>query len=212
MEEVTKTDGRTILFVSHNMGAIEQLCNKCILIEKGKIKMFGETKKVINSYLEVMSKNMSTPLNERKDRTGAGNIRFEEIKFSGKTNSNIYEIGDDVDIHLKIKNTLPKDTPVNIILNILTATAQPLFSCDTLQKEQIFTLPASSVSKMTCKIIAPPLALGDYHINIGIIATNELEDRVAPAAEFSIKSGQFENHIKPNPYFPIFSKYDWKKE
>lgn len=38
MEEVTRTKGRTILFVSHNMAAIERICNRCILIEKGQIK------------------------------------------------------------------------------------------------------------------------------------------------------------------------------
>ncbi|MBU1684026.1 ABC transporter ATP-binding protein, partial [Patescibacteria group bacterium] len=51
MEEVTKKDGRTILFVSHNMGAIEQLCGRCILLKDGEIKIAGKTGKVINEYL-----------------------------------------------------------------------------------------------------------------------------------------------------------------
>lgn len=51
MEEVTKQGGRTILFVSHNMGAIERLCTKTILLNKGKIIKFGETSEVINYYL-----------------------------------------------------------------------------------------------------------------------------------------------------------------
>jgi lipopolysaccharide transport system ATP-binding protein len=52
MEEVTKKDGRTILFVSHNMTAIQALCKKTVLIENGKVKMFGETEQVIKHYLE----------------------------------------------------------------------------------------------------------------------------------------------------------------
>lgn len=52
MEEVTKGLGRTILFVSHNMAAIQRLCSKTILLEKGKMKMFGETEKVVNFYLD----------------------------------------------------------------------------------------------------------------------------------------------------------------
>lgn len=51
MEEVTQKAGRTILFVSHNMGAIQNLCGKTILLEKGTVKMFGETSKVIDYYL-----------------------------------------------------------------------------------------------------------------------------------------------------------------
>ena len=51
MEEVTGKAGRTILFVSHNMAAVEKLCSKTILFEKGSIVMVGETRKVIAHYL-----------------------------------------------------------------------------------------------------------------------------------------------------------------
>jgi len=52
MDEVTKEAGRTILFVSHNMSAIQNLCKRSILLENGKIKMIGETKEVIDEYFE----------------------------------------------------------------------------------------------------------------------------------------------------------------
>jgi len=51
MEEVTKEDGRTILFVSHNLDAIQRLCTKTILLKKGEVIKFGETAEVINYYL-----------------------------------------------------------------------------------------------------------------------------------------------------------------
>ena len=50
MENVAK-EGRTVLFVSHNMGAIEKLCNKCIWIDKGKVRKTGDTMDVIQKYL-----------------------------------------------------------------------------------------------------------------------------------------------------------------
>lgn len=49
MEDVSK-EGRTILFVSHNMDAIKRLCERAILLEKGQIKMIGKTKDVIDEY------------------------------------------------------------------------------------------------------------------------------------------------------------------
>lgn len=52
MEEVTGKAGRTVLFVSHNMSAIEKLCSKTILLEKGTVVMVGETRKVIAHYLQ----------------------------------------------------------------------------------------------------------------------------------------------------------------
>lgn len=51
MEEVTSQDGRTILFVSHNMEAIERLCTRTVWIDHGEIKQFGPTKEVVNDYL-----------------------------------------------------------------------------------------------------------------------------------------------------------------
>lgn len=51
MEEVTHSKGRTILFVSHNMAAIEQLCKKAIYLKNGRIEMIGNTSDVIEKYL-----------------------------------------------------------------------------------------------------------------------------------------------------------------
>ena len=53
MEEITGKEGRTILFVSHNMDAIRRLCKKTILIAKGEVKKIGETDDVINTYISL---------------------------------------------------------------------------------------------------------------------------------------------------------------
>ena len=51
MDEITKKDGRTIFFVSHNMGAISQLCAKTIIMKKGRIAAIGQTDEVISAYI-----------------------------------------------------------------------------------------------------------------------------------------------------------------
>ena len=58
MEDVSK-EGRTVLFVSHNMGAVENLCDDCILINKGNIKSFDRVDKVITMYLSLNGKDNS---------------------------------------------------------------------------------------------------------------------------------------------------------
>jgi len=71
MEEVTKKEGRTILFVSHNISAISRLCDKCILLKQGQIIKYGNTKEVMNSYLN--NQLNLTAINEfphRKDCDG----------------------------------------------------------------------------------------------------------------------------------------------
>jgi lipopolysaccharide transport system ATP-binding protein len=51
MEEVSKEEGRTVIFVSHNMGVIQKLCSKTIMIDSGKIYTQGNTRDVIEKYL-----------------------------------------------------------------------------------------------------------------------------------------------------------------
>lgn len=55
MEELSHKGGRTVIFVSHNMGAISSLCNRTIILNKGKIIYFGNTAKAINTYFSIAS-------------------------------------------------------------------------------------------------------------------------------------------------------------
>ena len=78
MEEVTHKDGRTILFVSHNLGAVKQLCAKTILIEKGEIKMFGNTEEVIDFYAS-RTNNLLPKKTWTDNNPGDDSIKFESV-------------------------------------------------------------------------------------------------------------------------------------
>ncbi|HLO83230.1 MAG TPA: polysaccharide ABC transporter ATP-binding protein [Chitinophagaceae bacterium] len=74
INEVSKNDGRTVLFVSHNMDAIRSLCTQSILLDKGKLVKAGETEEVLREYSE-------TALKEREltwVRTKASDMPFIE--------------------------------------------------------------------------------------------------------------------------------------
>ncbi len=52
MNDVSKNEGRTILFVSHNLGAVKQLCSSSVLLDRGRLMLYDKTDKVVRSYLE----------------------------------------------------------------------------------------------------------------------------------------------------------------
>ena len=54
MKEISKNKGKTVFFVSHNMNMIREVCQKVILLEKGKIKMFDKTEKAVVNYLKML--------------------------------------------------------------------------------------------------------------------------------------------------------------
>jgi lipopolysaccharide transport system ATP-binding protein len=77
MKDVAK-EGRTVLFVSHNMGAIETLCNRAFLIDQGKIVLSGESYKVVSSYL---SENYRLKGNLFINCPRSGNGKLRVISF-----------------------------------------------------------------------------------------------------------------------------------
>lgn len=63
MENVAEKEGRTVLFVSHQMGAIAQLCSRVFILEKGRLVKSGTTQNTISSYMENLSVNESNRMN-----------------------------------------------------------------------------------------------------------------------------------------------------
>lgn len=99
MKEVTTTEGRTILFVSHNMAAIQNLCKRSILLEKGRVVAAGDTRDVIGQYV---SKHMNqlaiNEFPEQKDKAAY----IKKISILDKKNSprTEFSIGDHVSIEV----------------------------------------------------------------------------------------------------------------
>lgn len=72
MEEVSKNDGRTILFVSHDLGAVSTLTNKCLLLNQGKLECLTRTEDAINQYTSLFlnsSKFTSEPISGKPSIT-----------------------------------------------------------------------------------------------------------------------------------------------
>jgi len=82
MEEV-RSGGRTVLFVSHNMAAVENLCSRCLWIESGQVRKDGETRSVIRSYMGTFAdtKQVASSLTGLDSRRGSGEIRYTGIEF-----------------------------------------------------------------------------------------------------------------------------------
>jgi lipopolysaccharide transport system ATP-binding protein len=81
MSEVAR-GGRTVLFVSHNMVAVESLCRRAILLDRGRVTDEGPPATVIENYLAFFRKHMGdVSLAERTDREGSGEARYTAVRF-----------------------------------------------------------------------------------------------------------------------------------
>jgi lipopolysaccharide transport system ATP-binding protein len=77
--------GRTVLFVSHNMAAVENLCSRAIWIDGGVVRMDGPTKPVIQAYMASFSGSQSAAadLSDTESRLGTGDVRYIRVEYLG---------------------------------------------------------------------------------------------------------------------------------
>lgn len=87
MQEVSENEGRTVLYVSHNMNTIRQLCDRCIVLQKGKVIFDGDVEEAIQLYLGNVQAELGTEyyLEERERPGNSLNlIKMQHLEFTGK--------------------------------------------------------------------------------------------------------------------------------
>jgi len=215
MGDVTKGEGRTILFVSHNMAAISALCNKGILLENGKTKDMGDINSVLNSYMNV-EKNNETQVffDENTKRSGNRNIVFESVEILNSDNqhSNNFSIGDDIIIKLKIKNDTGQKKS-ELAVQVKTSEDMPVFHMMT--RDSNYEINHQSAEEIyVMKLTDVRLFPGTYTITITSASTtgHELYDNIEEAISFNILDGGLYTHRSlPRSAGLFFQNPEWKK-
>jgi lipopolysaccharide transport system ATP-binding protein len=104
MSELSHGEGRTVLFVSHNMAAIKQLCNSAILLENGLVKYSGDVSQTLGMYLHKKSSHIESA-KLIKNRSGNQFAIFKEVKILNDNQNEIDTVltGEDYTIKLIIE-------------------------------------------------------------------------------------------------------------
>jgi lipopolysaccharide transport system ATP-binding protein len=126
MEDVSKNDGRTVLFVSHNLAAINQLCTNCILLSNGKLDKFGKTNHIVNQYLSIQSNHESiiNLQNVNCIRSGNKKVQFQEIwlrKEKSTAYDRLFSIGENILIGFAIKFNNPNEKMIKTSIELKTS-------------------------------------------------------------------------------------------
>lgn len=195
MNDVSQS-GRTVLFVSHNMGAVESLCEKALVLEYGTVAFAPESaKKAVEYYLATVgnSTDKQTKLSERIDRKGNGDIRFVDFAMfddQGKQLSVAFS-GQYIELRLYYKSmTYDQRRQVKVMVGIRTLT--DILVC---RLNNDWTDEAMGVLEqegyLSCIIPKLSLTAGLYVLNIAIWKQGVLQDQVFHAASLEIQQGDF---------------------
>lgn len=187
MSETAKS-GRTVLFVSHNMHTIQDLCNRTILLEDGKIALDGTTSEVIKHYLqpEMMKTGESDLSNNFRTRKSPGKLRAKSIRILDRNDEicSTYEINDSLAIELDIANVTENGFAVSfLIFNQQGALVYQVRS----QDGNMITKNLGSTATVRMTIPRLNIIQGRYSVDVWIgNHLDLLEDHVESSISFEI--------------------------
>jgi len=192
MGDVAK-EGRTVLFVSHNMAAITALCTCAIVIDQGHLVFSGRPQPAVEQYLSRSDGYAGVALSDRKDRRGNGRVRFTKVSVLNDRLEPVECVtsGQDISIALEYHLDGPKKLD-NAIIQIAFAGAlgQPLFACLS-RVSHPGTLTLTSGGRVLCHISRLPLIPGSYTFGIWCKVEEVMEDGVYEAGKLTVADGDF---------------------
>ena len=156
MDQVTK-QGRTVLFVSHNMSAVSSLTTKCLFLEAGKVRQFGATNSVVNAYLNVESKS---GWYHSKEKSNKPKIMRMEVHTSEPGYVHAFKEDLGVEFELWMPDSM---RGACLSFQILRSDNVPIIHNWIFDEEQPF-LREKGMYKVRCLLPECELYLGDYFL------------------------------------------------
>ncbi|MCQ2319867.1 MAG: polysaccharide ABC transporter ATP-binding protein [Bacteroidales bacterium] len=187
MKDVSRGEGRTVLFVSHNMPAIKNLCNNCVWIDRGLVLKRDDTEAIVQEYLadcipEVVD---SFDLTDSQNFTGTGELRIGhvDIHSDGEMNGRVMNSKKAL-LTVEIRNPYHLNGAVELAGRFRTMDNQYVCYFGSRLKEKIYHIrPEDESIKVSVEFESLPLVANRYTLGFEIKFNGEIIyyiDRVAP--------------------------------
>jgi lipopolysaccharide transport system ATP-binding protein len=205
MNDVSKNQGRTVLFVSHNMGSVMELCDRGILMQNGTVKNVGTIEEIVPEYLNAFkSEKMTNDLASVEKRIGNGDIQFEKMTF---LNENDEEVsfglsGQKIKLKLDLKvNTLQYYPRLHISVKFVDKNDRPMFYVSNSVSNGTEYQLEDGVKKFSVIITVDklPLNTGIFPFHLFCSDVRNLFDEINFANELKVEGGNFYSSAKLPP-------------
>lgn len=208
MQEVSKGEGRTVLFVSHNMAAVQSLCNRAILLENGQIIFSSAVSKTIEKYLtDSLAVNHSSILS-RKDRSGTQQAKIEDLSVENLSSDG--KILNDNPICIKVTYNCISEVPFpKFLISINSEYDETVlfFDSSVFETPKVIKGKGEVHLKTTDKFA---LGSGLYFINIALLSFDTMVDYIKYALSFTVQNGNFYNTGKfPSGHSICHIQQEW---
>ncbi|APS38796.1 lipopolysaccharide transport system ATP-binding protein [Salegentibacter agarivorans] len=184
MQDLSTGEGRTVLFVSHNMASVNSLCTRGIVLEDGKSVFKGRTRDSIDFYLNNKNQHKKDlnfyDLDKQKG--------IYKVEFLDKENKliNTVQIGQEVRIRIKYKN--PTGNKTSLSIAFYDVYEKFLFACrsDVVNKKY-----SNETGEGVLIINKWPLSTGVYTYNTGMLEANIMIENLKELGKLTVENGDF---------------------
>lgn len=191
MKEVAM-GGRTVLFVSHNMAAIQNLCSTAIYLKQGQLVTQGPTADVLTSYLKDTGAAARMDLGDRSDRQGNGAIRFTGFYLTDENGRELAaaQSGSTVVFNFDIAAQRPSLRDLKVAMGVDDQYGQRITHLSNEVAGQTFT-QADGATRVSIKVPRCPLRNGNYTFTLFSSVNGEIADYLLNAGGFHVESGDY---------------------
>jgi lipopolysaccharide transport system ATP-binding protein len=205
MDDVAQ-QGRTVLFVSHNMGLLQQLCERGIFLQHGTVHTDGTITEAVDAYLQTLERAKSQDLSKRTDRKGVGEARLVNTEVNNGS-SPILKTGQPAQFVFRVDASVP-----GIACNffIYDSIGQPVTSFYSRARGPEDTYDPTGGLKFVCDLDELLLLPGRYRIDVAIVGDNKLQDFVEAATVFEVGDGQVGGRLAQHDgKFSVMVNHRW---
>jgi homopolymeric O-antigen transport system ATP-binding protein len=212
MNTVAK-QGQTVLFVSHNMAAIESLCNVTCLLSGGRLLQQGATRTVIDTYLRSVPLAESANLKDRTDRQGTGKFRCTDLMCGSQSavGPMPLQCGQDAEFSLAYVSDGSDLRHVSVEFVVSTMNGECILLLNNnMTGTEFRALPPSGWIR--CSVRRLPLTPGQYSLNLYCTVDGILADWVQQAALLVVEPGDFfgTGHLPPASHGGVLVEQTWE--
>lgn len=191
MQDVAGKEGRTVLFVSHDMAAVKKLCTKAILLSKGTIVKEGTPNEVVDYYLYNADANKTNSNNQLISLLGNKKFVLKNISVLDENQQpvNIIESGQNIFIKLDYLVNEPGPDPI-VIIKIKNNLEQIITTCLS-RNSYAGTMSLNTEGSILCSIPKLPLMPGIYTLDITLKYFFDITFHVESAFTLEVEKGDY---------------------
>jgi len=194
MRDAAKKDGRTVLYVSHNMNTIRQLCDRCVVLDKGKVVFEGDVEEAIGVYMRSSGNVDQTyyDYTNSKARSSwtSGNVRLKSLRILNKEAA-FFQTNEPLEFELEVR-TKAEIPMLHLRLELLFGDDVPVGTAPDIALSEMH---ADETKRFTVTFNPKNLTRGKYKMNIVLFQIDEYgnsfdEDLILPAFIFNLEDDE----------------------